>query len=216
MQHDASRIIGLYRRHGLAWEALRRDGFVERMWLDRFLAALPRKAQGARILDIGCGGGVPIARHVADAGCRITGIDTAPALLALARLRLPGHRWLRRDMRHLVLGKRFDGILAWDSLFHLCVADQRRMIPRLRRHAAPGAVLLFSSGPRHGEAIGRFEGEPLFHASLAPSAYRRLLAANGFRLLAHAAEDPGCGGHTVWLVRAERHSPSSAAAPIST
>ncbi|WP_144299894.1 class I SAM-dependent DNA methyltransferase [Elioraea rosea] len=216
MQHHASRIVGLYRRHGLAWETLRREGFVERAWIERFLGALPRNPEGARILDIGCGGAVPIARHLAKAGCRITGIDTAPALLALARLRLPQHHWLRRDMRRLALGERFDGILAWDSLFHLSVADQRRMIPRLRRHAAPGAVLLFSSGPRHGEAIGQFAGEPMFHASLAPPAYRRLLAANRFRVLAHVAEDPGCGGHTVWLVRAEGHSPTRAAAPIST
>lgn len=216
MKHEAARIIGLYRRHGLAWEALRRDSvFVERGWLDRFLAALPHGARGARILDIGCGGGEPVARYLAGAGCRVTGIDTAPALLALALARLPRHRWLRRDMRRLRLGRRFDGLVAWDSFFHLMAHDQRRMAVVFRRHTAPGAVLMFTSGPRHGEAMGRLSGEPLFHASLAPQACRRVLAARGFRVLAHAAEDPGCGGRTVWLARAERHSPSDARPPIS-
>lgn len=216
MKHDAGRIIGLYRRHGLAWEALRREArFVEQAWLARFLAALPRGPQGARVLDIGCGGGEPIARHLAAAGCRVTGIDTAPALLALARQRLPRARWLRCDMRHLALGRRFDGLVAWDSFFHLPAHDQRRMVRVFRRHAAPGAVLLFTSGPRHGEAMGRFAGEAMFHASLAPLAYRRLLAGSGFRVLAHVAEDPGCGGRTVWLARAEGHSPSRARVLIS-
>jgi hypothetical protein len=35
------------------------------------------------------------------------------------------------------------------------------MFPVFRIHAAPGAALLFSSGPRHGEAIGSYGGEPL-------------------------------------------------------
>jgi SAM-dependent methyltransferase len=221
MKHDAARIIALYRRHGLAWEALRRTSrFVERAWLDSFLAALPHGPQGAHVLDIGCGAGEPMARHLAAAGCRITGIDTAPALLAMARARLPRARWLRRDMRHLALDRRFDGLVAWDSVFHLPANDQHRMMPVFRRHAAPGAVLLVTTGPRHGEAIGRFAGEPMFHASLAPHAYRRLLARNGFRVLAHVAEDPGCGGRTVWLARAHGssahgHSPTDARVPMS-
>jgi len=203
MRHDAARITGLYRRHGAAWEALRRRSVVvEEAWLVRFRAALPRRASGPRVLDLGCGGGWPVAEALAAAGCRLTGLDTAPALLALARARLPRHRWLRVDMRGALPRRRFDGITAWDSAFHLTQVEQRRLIRRLARHAAPGAAVMLTSGPRHGEAIGRLGGEPLFHASLSAAAYRRLFAAAGFRVVAHAAEDPLCGGRTVWLARA--------------
>ncbi|MCU0985070.1 MAG: class I SAM-dependent methyltransferase [Acetobacteraceae bacterium] len=203
MRHEAARIVGLYRRHGTTWEALRRRSPVmEAAWLARFRAALPRRVRGPRVLDLGCGGGWPVAAMLAAAGCRVTGLDTAPALLALARARLPRHRWLRRDMRGALPRHRFDGILAWDSAFHLAQAEQRRLIRRLAAVAAPGAAVMLTSGPRHGEAIGRLGGEPLFHASLSPGAYRRLLAAAGFRVLAHAAEDPLCGGRTVWLAHA--------------
>lgn len=78
------------------------------------------------------------------------------------------------------------------------------MFPLFREHAADGAALLFTSGPGHGEAIGSFEGEPLYHASLDPSEYRALLAANGFAVIAHVAEDPDCGGHTIWLAQQGR------------
>jgi hypothetical protein len=47
--------------------------------------------------------------------------------------------------------------------------------------------------------MGEFEGEPLYHASLAPDAYRQLLAENGFAVIEVKFEDPECGGHTVWL-----------------
>lgn len=65
----------------------------------------------------------------------------------------------------------------------------------------PGAALMFTSGPSHGEAIGTFEGEPLYHGSLDPEEYRSLLAENGFAVAAHAVEDQNCGGHTIWLAR---------------
>jgi hypothetical protein len=60
---------------------------------------------------------------------------------------------------------------------------------------------MFTSGPSHGESVGSYCGEPLYHASLAPEEYRALLGENGFDVIAHKAEDPDCGGHTVWLAR---------------
>jgi hypothetical protein len=104
-------------------------------------------------------------------------------------------------MRTLALGRSFTGIIAWDSFFHLGHEDQRRMFLVFRRHAAAGTALLFSSGPLHGEGIGSYGGEPLYHASLDPAEYRSLLHANGFAVVDHVAEDASCAGHTVWLAR---------------
>lgn len=75
------------------------------------------------------------------------------------------------------------------------------MFPIFSLHAAVGAPLLFTSGPEQGEAIGNFEGEPLYHASLSPAEYRKLLADNGFEVIAHIANDAACGGATVWLAQ---------------
>ena len=104
-------------------------------------------------------------------------------------------------MRRLSLATKFDGLIAWDSFFHLNHADQRDMFPVFREHAEPAALLLFTSGTEHGEAIGEYHGEPLYHASLAPAEYESLLAENGFRVVAYAPEDPACGEHTIWLAR---------------
>ena len=207
MTDPTDAVVALYRRHAHAWAARRRAGMspdgrlMEEAWLDRFLAPL---APTPHILDLGCGAGEPIARRLAERGCRVTGVDSSPDMIGLFRARLPSAETHVADMRELALGSRFDGILAWDSFFHLTRADQRRMFPIFRAHAAPGATLMFTSGPQDGTAIGTLEGEPLHHASLDLDEYRALLAANGFAVVAHVAEDPGCGGHTVWLARAER------------
>ena len=50
------------------------------------------------MLDIGCGNGVPIARHLIEQGCEITGVDVLP-LLAGAQAAFPDHRWIAADMR---------------------------------------------------------------------------------------------------------------------
>jgi SAM-dependent methyltransferase len=195
----ADEIIGLYRRHGLAWAALRDGGtFVEAGWLARFMALLP---PGGSVLDIGCGSGAPIAVTLASSGFAVTGLDTSAPLLGLARARLPDATWIEGDMRDMALGRRFDGLIAWDSFFHLTQDDQRAMFPRFADHAAPGAALIFTSGPEEGEAIGVLQGDALFHASLGPCEYRALLHATGFSVVGHVAEDQACGGRTVWLAQ---------------
>jgi SAM-dependent methyltransferase len=201
MTTDAERIIGLYRRHAHTWaekRAGRSDRPMEASWLGRFLGQLPPQPS---VLDIGCGSGEPMSRYLIDRGCNITGVDSAPEMIAMCRERYPRQTWHVADMRTLSLDHTFDGILAWDSFFHLCHDDQRRMFPVFRAHAASSAALMFTSGPTHGEAIGDFEGEPLYHASLDGAEYRALLDENGFAVVAHTIEDATCGGHTVWLAR---------------
>ena len=201
MSHvEADQIVDLYERHAHAWDSDRgRDLVIEKAWMDRFVALLPA---GASILDIGCGSGQPISRYLIERGFAVVGVDSSPTLISLCRSRFPDQEWIVADMRALEVGRKFHGLIAWDSFFHLSHEHQRRMFPIFGRHSAPGAALLFSSGPGYGEAIGSYHGEPLYHASLSPAEYRELLAAHGFYVNAHMVEDPHCGGHTVWLAQA--------------
>jgi predicted TPR repeat methyltransferase len=195
----ADKIIGHYEKHATAWDALRQScPWNDKIWHDRFIDGLQ---QGAHVLDLGCGPGHPIAQHMIDRGLRVTGIDSSPAMITLCHERLPGHEWLVADMRQLALGRRFDGILAWDSFFHLDYTAQRQMFAIFNAHASAGAVLMFTAGPEHGEAIGEFGGDPLYHASLAPSEYEALLDRSGFEVILHKANDPAAGGRTAWLCR---------------
>jgi SAM-dependent methyltransferase len=155
----------------------------------------------ASILDLGCGGGVPVAKYLIGRGFNVTGLDTSETMISLCRERFPGSEWLVGDMRKISLARTFRGLVAWDSFFHLGRDDQRRMFSVFRQHSACGAVVLFTSGPEHGEAIGSYEGDPLYHASLAESEYRSLLSENGFSILAHTARDPACGHRTLWLAQ---------------
>ncbi len=195
---SANEIPALYERHAETFDRVRGKAMFERAWLERFLTLVP---EGACVLDLGCGSGEPLAQYVIDHGRKITGVDSSPSMIAMCRARFPHATWHVGDMRQLDLKEQFAGLLAWHSFFHLTPDDQRAMFEVFAAHTAPGAALMFTSGPDAGEAIGDFEGDTLYHASLAPDEYRRLLATHGFEVVHHLAEDGEAGGATVWLAR---------------
>lgn len=192
----AKNILNIYDTHAGVFARLRSRHLMEKGWLDKFTRRVGEKGT---ILDIGCGNGVPIAEHFIQLGYQLTGVDGAPGMLTRAQQAFPDQRWLHLDMRQMALNETFDGLIAWDSFFHLSPDDQRQMFPIFARHSQPGSVLMFTSGTDNGIAMGEFEGEPLYHASLSPDEYRQRLADNGFAVLEVMFEDPACGGHSVWL-----------------
>ena len=194
-----SEVEEFYAKNAAAFDADRGRQLMERGYLDEVLTRLDPERR--RILDLGCGGGEPIAQYLIERGCRLTGVDASAPMIGLAAERFPAMTWIVTDMRTLALPERFGAIIAWDSFFHLRPHDQREMFPIFRSHVAARGLLLFTSGPAHGEAVGELYGQRLYHASLDAEEYRELIAANGFEVLRHTVEDPQCGGHTVWLAQ---------------
>jgi SAM-dependent methyltransferase len=199
MNDQADRVIAHYERYALSWDVDRRAAiWYDKSWIDRFIALLPA---GSSVLDVGCGSGQPVAFAMVTAGFKVTGVDTSPSLLALCRNRMPDQEWVRSDMRVLALGRQFAGVLAWDSFFHLKHDDQRALFPIFAAHAERGATLMYNAGLAHGEGIGSYRGDALYHASLSDAEYESLLEATGFELLEHSVGDPAKGGRIVWIAR---------------
>jgi len=198
----AEDVISTYARVAHQWAADRNKDLFEQAWLDRMLdLATPPDGRSVRVLELGGGAGRPIGVYLEAQDAEVTATDAVEPMVELYRQAVPSARAFQADMRHLDLGERFDAILAWDSFFHLCVEDQRAMFATFAVHAAPGAALMFTSGPEHGEAIGEVGGEPIYHASLDPDEYRELLVANGFTVVAFTPEDPTCARRSVWLAQ---------------
>ncbi|OTG85576.1 SAM-dependent methyltransferase [Acinetobacter sp. ANC 4558] len=196
--HLADNIIELYQKHAKAWTALRGKYLYEKKWLDLFLAHLIPQSN---LLDLGCGSAQPIAEYLIQHHHSVVGIDSADQMIQDAQINFPQHIWLKADMRELQLNEQFDGILAWDSFFHLKPNDQRAMFNQFEKFSKQGGLLMFTTGPSYGEAIGELFGDALYHASLSLEEYRYLLANSGFEVITMIAEDPECTKHTVWLAQ---------------
>ncbi len=197
-QSDPEATREVYERQAATYDAQRSRSLSEARWLARFAGQLP---DGGRVLDLGCGAGEPIARWFIAEGFRVTGVDFAEAMLDIARGRWPDGDWRQADMRNFELGEAFDGIVAWDSFFHLTQDEQRTSIGRMARHLTPGGSLLMTVGPKDGEVTGTVGGEAVFHASLSPAGYATCLEENGMRLTGFLAEDPETDQHSVLMAR---------------
>jgi SAM-dependent methyltransferase len=180
------------------FDANRNKNLMEREYLS---IILERTKAGGSVLDLGCGSGEPLAKYFIDHGFRITGVDIAPKMIAICKERFPAQEWMVGDIRYFHLNRKFDVLLAFDSFFHIQPDAQRRMFPLFRDHAAEGALLMFSSGPKEGEVYGTMAGIDFYHASLDTEEYRTLLNSHGFEVLVHKTEDPACGDRTIWLAQ---------------
>lgn len=199
MEH---KIVDIYTEIATWFDGVRDRSLYERPFLERAIE-LAHANTGGTVLDIGCGAGDPIATYFISKGLRVTGVDAAAPMIDMCRQRFPDHVWHVADMRNLDLGSAFDIVLAWHSFFHLTANDQRQMFPIFARHTRKGGVVIFTSGPKAGEAWGVMQGHRVHHASLSPAEYRSLAAAHGFTVSHFTAEDKTCGGATVWTMQKE-------------
>jgi len=119
------------------------------------LARLPGDLAGLRVLDAGCGTGQMTA-ELAARGARVVAVDLSPALVGIARKRLPEAARDRvtfrtGDMLSADLGS-FDHVVAMDSLIYYEAGDLGRALaglsPRVRRSVlftvAPKTALLMA------------------------------------------------------------------------
>lgn len=189
--------LAVYERNAQNWDQSRSRDLRELKWLEEFIRLLPA---GSEILDAGCGAGEPIAKFLIDKGFKVTGIDSSQNMLEICRSRFPEHSWVRMDMRRISLNKKFAGIIAWDSFFHLNQMEQRDTLTQFSRMLLPGGSLLLTVGPEDGEALGSVNGETVYHSSLAPEEYRQILFSNGLQEVKFVANDEDCD-RTVLLAR---------------
>ncbi|MGI9370303.1 MAG: class I SAM-dependent DNA methyltransferase [Ruegeria sp.] len=198
MNADPNDTHAVYERQATEYDKRRSKALFEARWLARFTAGLK---PGDHVLDLGCGTGDPIARWFMAEGFKVTGVDFSEAMLAIARDRWPDRDWRCVDMREFELDRKFDGIIAWNSFFHLTEDEQKACITRMAHHLHTGGMLMLTVGSRASEVSGTVGAEHVYHASLSPASYAVCLEENGLQLTGFLAEDPETQSHTVLMAR---------------
>ena len=160
------------------WDAARSTLFpYEPPFLERLTNSLPR---GARLLDLGCGTGRPVAEFLIRQGYAVTGVDQAEDLLALARERLPEGRWLQAEMEKFEPDEEYDGAVVWDSLFHIPRKHHEPILRNVLRSLRTGSkVILTVGGSEHPPFTDTMYGQVFFYDSHAPAAALEILKSLG-------------------------------------
>ena len=151
-------------------------------WLRELAAMLP---DGANVLELGCGRGVPGTRELARRH-RVTGVDISAVQIELARHHVPEASFVHADASELEIATgSLDAVVALFFFGHVPMEEQRELIGCIVRWLDDGGLLLatFGAGEPGEDVDDDWLGAPMFFASLGGDAYLPLLRELGLELL---------------------------------
>jgi ubiquinone/menaquinone biosynthesis C-methylase UbiE len=149
-------------------------------WVRRLLERLP---DGASILDLGCGSGVPATRELARH--HVVGADVSRRQIELARANVPGARFLHADVLELKFPSgSFRAVVALYLLDHVPRARQAELLRRIYGWLQEGGCLLLTAEIEEEPGIvERWLGVPMYFSCFDAETTRRMVREIGFDIL---------------------------------
>ncbi|MGZ4389374.1 MAG: class I SAM-dependent methyltransferase [Gaiellaceae bacterium] len=143
-----------------------------------------RLLQGSRVLDLGCGDGVPDTQLLSKR-FRVTGVDVSPEQVRRATAAVPSAEFVCADFTELELPQgSFDGVAAFYSFNHVPRDLLAPLLRSIRGWLVPGGLFLTALGTSNEEGwIGEWLGTRMFFSSFPPLTNSRLVEEAGFELL---------------------------------
>lgn len=162
-----------------------------------------RLKKGARILELGCGMGIPAAKFFAN-NHNYLGVDISDVQIRRAKKLVPRGRFHRADMTSLRFpAESFDAVVSFYSIIHLPLKEQRPLLRRVYRWLKPGGVFVAMLG--HGRWTGREKdwfGAEMFWSHVDHQSYGQWLMEIGFKIVRHKSvkePNPGKGIHELFF-----------------
>ena len=169
-------------------------------WVYELAGLLP--ASG-RVLDLGCGAGIPATRDLTAHGLQVLGVDFSAVQLRRAGRLVPAASLVQADMTDLWLqAGSVDAVVSFYALIHLPLADQQALFPRIRGWLRDGGYFLATVGADRWTGTESFFGAPMFWDHADADTYLRWLEAAGLAPIWHRFIPQGDSGHTLLLARA--------------
>lgn len=183
----------------------RQDDESPAEYLDWLAALRDRLPERARVLDLGCGNGIPVTKALAAAGHQVTGLDLSDVQVERARRLVPEATFLRADATEVAFpAASFDAVVCLYALIHMPLDRQPALIARIAGWLRPGGWLLATTGASAwtGAEEHWLGGEATMWWSHADAAtYRGWFAEAGLRVESEAYVPEGGSGHQLFWAR---------------
>ena len=175
----------------------------------RYVQILLDHAQrGMRLLDLGCGQGVPITKQLADR-YRVTAVDMSIANAKSAASNVPKAQIICADMTTLQFpAESFDAISAFYSLIHVPREDLPEFLPRMTRWLRPNGLFVgcFTAYDIPG-SVEEWLGAPMYWSGYDSQHNRDLLRTAGLTVhsaIEETADEDGDDVTFLWVIAERR------------
>jgi SAM-dependent methyltransferase len=158
-------------------------------YTQKLLASLPRSSN-LKVLELGCGAGVPGTKLLLEHGCQVVANDISAEQLKLARQNLGSADGMlelsQKDMMELDFeGGSLDAVVAFYSIIHLPRTEQKDLLGRLQKWLKPGGHILINLGTRDmDEGLAHdWLGEGMYWSGFDTKSNESMVSEAGFEIL---------------------------------
>jgi len=170
-------------------------------WIAELAEILPA---GARVLDLGCGTGVPASQLLIQRGFDVLGLDISEVQIERARGLVPDATFVQGDLvTWEAEPASFDAVVSLYTLIHVPLEDQRTLLPRVRRWLRTDGFLLAIFGRARLSLVEEYQGAPMFWDQADISTYLEWLMGAGLVPLWDRVIPEGINSHSLVLARAQ-------------
>ena len=171
-----------YNKVALAYQNERHENLEEMKILPEFTS---RVTKGGKILDVGCGGGLPFTKYLSEQ-FDVIGIDISDKQIEIAKKNVPKAQFIRKDMTELDFPTAyFDGILAYYSIIHVPREEHFDLFKNFYRMLKPnGKALLCLHSTDDPESYNDdFFGAKMFWSGFDKETNIEILKKAGFQII---------------------------------
>jgi ubiquinone/menaquinone biosynthesis C-methylase UbiE len=151
-----------------------------------------------KVLDAGCGAGVPITQILVARNYDVVGVDFSTTQIELAKQNLPTAEFLCEDLTKLSLpDNTFGGIVSYYAIIHIPREEHCQILQKFYTLLKAQGVALLCLGCEHliDDIAEDFLGARMYWSHYDTKTYNEMLTTIGFTILwAKHVGDESCGG----------------------
>lgn len=163
-------------------------------------------SSGAKVLDAGCGAGIPITRALAER-FDVIGVDFSEAQIELAKQNVPNAKFICEDITQLHFPEHFfDGICSYYAIIHIPREEHKPLLAKFHFMLNTSGVAMLCLGAQHliDDIDEDFLGTRMYWSHFDSETYLNMLKEIGFSVIwSKIISDVTCegAGHLFVLVQ---------------